>query len=150
MILKILVVFVAFCCGSPWLAFGQTAIRMENFDREPAKWEGINNRNRHIETKIVDQDFGYSASSHYAGGQTGEIGGHLNPAGESAYYAYPLPASTNLDEPLSASGSIYVATGAGHFLLGFFNQYSLNEWRTPNTIVARINGRGDFFHCHLE
>src|SRR6185436_16999404 len=26
----------------------------------------------------------------------------------------------------------------------------LNEWRTPNTIVLRINQRGEFFHCHVE
>ena len=40
--------------------------------------------------------------------------------------------------------------GKGHFLLGFFNAGTLNEWRTPNTLVVRINGRGENFHCHLE
>ncbi len=52
--------------------------------------------------------------------------------------------------PLSASGKILVLAGRGHFLLGFFRADTLNEWRTPNTIVARINVRGEGFHCHLE
>jgi hypothetical protein len=43
-----------------------------------------------------------------------------------------------------------VAQGPGHFLLGFFNAATLNEWRTPNTLVARINGRGAGFHGHAE
>jgi len=31
---------------------------------------------------------------------------------------------------------MYVALGAGHFLLGLFNADTLNEWRTPNTMAA--------------
>ena len=27
---------------------------------------------------------------------------------------------------------------------------TLNERRTPNALVARINGRGETFHCHCE
>ncbi|PYJ01604.1 MAG: hypothetical protein DME25_17790 [Verrucomicrobia bacterium] len=55
-----------------------------------------------------------------------------------------------MEDSLSASGKILVMPGPGHFLLGFFNASTLNEWRTPNTIVLRINGRGESFHCHLE
>jgi hypothetical protein len=51
---------------------------------------------------------------------------------------------------LSASGKILVKSGAGHFLLGFFNSSTLNGWRTPNTLVVRINSRGQAFHCHIE
>jgi hypothetical protein len=40
--------------------------------------------------------------------------------------------------------------GAGHALIGFFNRDTLNEWRTRNSLVLRINQRGDVFHCHLE
>jgi len=43
-----------------------------------------------------------------------------------------------------------VMPGPGHLLLGFFNSATLNEWRTPNTLVMRLNGRGESFHCHLE
>lgn len=122
----------------------------ENFDQEPANWEGINNRSTHFAPKTVTQNFGYSASTHHAGGQPGEIGGKINPAGEVAYYGYRLPDPLTLDAPGIASGKILVERGPGHFLLGFFNADTLNEWRTPNTLVARINGRGDGFHCHVE
>lgn len=124
-------------------------IREEDFDSQPADWEGINNRNTHFEPKIVTQDFGYSPTSH-AGGRPGEVGGTLNPAGEAAYYGYRLPTPLTLDDPMNASGKILVAQGPGHFLLGFFHADTLNEWRTPNTLVARINGRGEGFHCHVE
>ena len=132
--------------GSP----AETVIREENFDQEPAGWEGVNNRNAHFAPKTVTQDFGYSASTRHAGGQPGEIGGKINPAGEAAYYGYRLPNPLTLDAPSSASGKIFVARGPNHFLLGFFNADTLNEWRTPNTLAARINGRGDGFHCHVE
>ena len=128
----------------------QTETYTESFDQEPANWEGNNNRSTHFTPKTVTQDFGYSGSTHHAGGQPGEIGGKINPAGEAAYYGYRLPNPLTLDAPRSASGKILVARGPGHFLLGFFNADTLNEWRTPNTLVARINGRGDSFHCHIE
>jgi hypothetical protein len=127
------------------------AVRQESFDREPANWEGVNNRNKFFELKTVGQNFGYSAtSSAGGGGHAGEIGGRINPAGEPAYYGYRLPAPLNLDSPMSAEGNLFVPGGSGHCLLGFFNTNTLNEWRTPNTLVARINNRGESFHCHLE
>ena len=124
--------------------------REENFDREPPQWEGVNHRNAFIESKTVSQDFGYSAASNHAGGAAGEIGGRINPAGEPAHYAWRLPEPLDLNAPMSAQGRLYVAPGSGHCLLGFFNAGTLNGWRTPNTLVARLNGRGDIFHCHLE
>ncbi len=126
------------------------AIYEESFDRAPLDWEGVNNRNTHFPPRLVTQDFGYSASTNHAGGQPGEVGGKLNPAGEAAYYGYRLPGPLTLDDPVSAAGKIFVAPGPGHFLLGFFNSGTLNEWRTPNALVARINGRGESFHCHFE
>src|SRR5262245_51294453 len=74
------------------------AVRQESFDREPANWEGVNSRNKFFEPKTVAQDFGYSSTSR-AGGQAGEIGGRINPAGEPAYYGYRLPTPLNLDSP---------------------------------------------------
>ena len=126
------------------------AVRQESFDREPPHWEGVNNRNKLFEPKTVEQNFGYSATTRRAGGGAGEIGGRINPAGEPAYYGYRLPAPLNLDSPMMAEGSLFVPSGSGHCLLGFFNASTLNEWRTPNTLVARINNRGETFHCHLE
>src|SRR5258706_2138110 len=128
----------------------RAATRHENFDREPSNWEGINNRNTHFKPRTVTQDFGYSAGTSHAGGDAGEIGGKINPAGEPAFYGYRLAKPVTFEKALSASGKIFVAPGHGHFLLGFFNAETLNGWRTPNTLVVRINGRGEEFHCHLE
>ena len=126
------------------------AVRQENFDREPVTWEGVNNRGTHFEPRTVTQAFGYSASARQTGGAPGAVGGTINPAGETAYYGYRLPQALTLANPLSASGKLFVARGPGHFLLGFFNTNTLNEWRTPNTLAARINVRGEGFHCHVE
>jgi hypothetical protein len=35
-------------------------------------------------------------------------------------------------------------------LLGFFNNGTLNEWRTPNTVAVRLSGRGPVFYAWLE
>src|SRR5688572_8811847 len=119
------------------------ALREENFDREPPNWEGVNNRSKAFEPRTVRQDFGYSA-------EKGAVGGLIQPAGEPAYYGYRLPQPLSFDTPISVEGRINAAVGGGHCLLGFFNTNTLNEWRTPNTLVARINNRGDTFQCHLE
>ena len=150
------------CCwvGGVFLvaSAAQAALRHENFDRKPPNWEGINNQSTTFEIKTVVQNFGYSAGTSHAGGSAGEAGGRINPAGEAAFYGYPLPRSRagrqdsgfTLNTPLSAEGRLLVARGSGHALLGFFNTNTLNEWRTPNTVALRINGRGDTFHCHFE
>ncbi|MCI0746232.1 MAG: hypothetical protein L0Y58_12580 [Verrucomicrobia subdivision 3 bacterium] len=133
------------------IPFGaRAALRHENFDREPPAWEGVNHRSKSFGPKTVEQNFGYSSSTTYAGGQAGEVGGRINPAGEPAFYAHRLLNPLNLNSAMNAEGRMYVARGSGHCLMGFFNTNSLNEWRTPNTLVARVNSRGDAFHCHLE
>lgn len=131
------------------MAASAQTLRHESFDQEP-NWESSNSRSTAFPLRQVTQDFGYSPKTTNAGGTAGEIGGTLNPAGEAAYYGYRLPKPLDLTARLSASGRIYVAPGPGHFLLGFFNANTLNEWRTPNTLVLRINSRGDTWHCHLE
>jgi hypothetical protein len=119
------------------------AMRQEGFDREPANWEGINNRNKHFELKKVTQDFGYNA-------EKGTVGGRIQPAGEAAYYGFRLPKPLTFDLPFTAEGRMYVEQGGVHCMVAFFNTNTLNEWRTPNSLGARINGRGETFHCHLE
>ena len=121
----------------------------EGFDRDPG-WEGRNNRlARVLPPATVRQDFGYSPSTRHAGRERGEIGGAIQPAAEPAYYATPIPIKT-LRDRLSASGNLLVGRGGGNTLFGFFNERTLNEWRTPNAIVFRINGRGEIYHAHGE
>jgi len=128
-------------------------LKTERFDRDPG-WDGRNNRREKPGTRPVTQDFGWSATRN-AGGGAGEIGGSITPAAEGAYYGKALRAKT-FEEPISASGVFLVPkqgpgeSGVGNTLVGFFNADTLNEWRTPNTIALRINGRGDGLHVHVE
>lgn len=118
--------------------------RTEHFDTDPG-WDGMNNRSM-IEMRPVVQDFGYRPGE---GGAAGAIGGTITPDGHPAYYAKPI-ALQCLDTRMHASGNLTVKKGGGNVLLGFFNPRTINEWRTPNTLVFRINGRGDTFHLHTE
>jgi len=121
----------------------------ESFDKDPG-WDGRNNRlARILPPETVRQNFGYSPSTRHAGGEPGEIGGTIQPATEPAYYAKPIPVRT-LSDRLSASGKLLVGRGGGNTLIGFFNDKTLNEWRTPNAIVFRINSRGEIYHAHAE
>jgi hypothetical protein len=139
------VTLIVFCVARMSVAAG--AERGERFDREPS-WEGDNHRTARSAPATVRQDFGYSPTSH-AGGAPGEIGGFVSPAGEAAYYAAPIR-TAGFDAPLSASGRLACASEPFHVLVGFFNAETLNEWRTPNTIVLRLNGRGDVFFAYVE
>lgn len=139
------------CLWIPLVALGispcvRAAQRYQHFDQDPG-WEGLHNRSARPET--IRQDFGWNAGTSHAGGTAGEIGGWITPAAEPAYYAKKIPTRT-LNDGLTASGTLFVEKGAGHTLVGFFNAATLNEWRTPNSIVLRINQRGDVFHAHLE
>lgn len=143
--------FTALCAG---LVMGQgrgrgMKIKTETFDRDP-QWAGHNNRpgDRNDQPVQVRQDFDFSATTH-AGGDRGEIGGFIQAAGEPAFYGKAIEPKT-LRDHLSASGTFSMADGDTQLLLGFFNGETTNEWRTPNTVSIRINGRGDHFYAYVE
>ena len=121
--------------------------RTQRFDADP-HWDGLHNRAAVPMPRTVRQDFGYSKTKH-AGGEIGEMGGFLSPAAEPAYYAKKIPVQT-FGDTLTASGTLACSGGRFHALIGWFNADSLNEWRTPNTIVLRISGRGDVFYAWVE
>lgn len=123
-----------------------TEVRTEHFDTDP-RWDSLNNRST-IEMRPVIQDFGYVPYKDVPS-LAGTIGGTITPDGHPAYYAKPI-SEVSLDTPLSASGTLTVKKGSGNILFGFFNSKTVNEWRTPNTLVFRINGRGETFHAHTE
>ncbi|MHB8953630.1 MAG: hypothetical protein ACYC4U_11725 [Pirellulaceae bacterium] len=129
-----------------WSQVSQAEQRFESFDRDPG-WDAHHNRSMRPET--IQQDFGYSRDTAHAGAARGEVGGTIQPAAEAAYFALPVT-GLNLQTPFSASGKLLVEQGGGHFLLGFFNDRTLNEWRTPNTAAFRILQRGDIFYCYPE
>jgi hypothetical protein len=101
--------------------------RFESFDKDPG-WDGHHNRS--VRPQTIDQDFGWSGATTNAGGAAGELGGFIMPAAEPAFYAKRIPTRT-FGDVLTASGTLMVEKGAGHALVGFFNDRTLNEWRTP-------------------
>src|SRR5262245_26262672 len=126
----------------------QAGERMETFDRDPG-WEAQNNRAKSIPARVVRQDFGFSPGTHHAGGRgVGEPGGVISPAAESAYFAKRISPLT-LRDRLTASGTLALGGGPVHALVGFFNAATVNEWRTPNTVALRIQGRGDRFFAYV-
>ncbi len=127
-------------------AFGEE--RRQNFDADP-QWDAVNHRAATPQPQTVEQDFGYSATQHAGGATPGEIGGMLTPTAEACYYAKAIELVT-LDDRLTASGT-FASTGRQfHVLVGFFNADTLNEWRTPNSLVLRLYGRGDVFYAYVE
>jgi hypothetical protein len=125
-------------------------LKRESFDRDPG-WLGINNRSALERAPIqTRQDFGHSTSTGKAGGRgPGEIGGFITPVAEPAFYGKVIE-QANFEQPLSASGTMSISPGGTHLLLGFFNSKTLNEWRTPNSIAIRLNGRGENFFAYVE
>lgn len=122
--------------------------RRQSFDQDP-QWDGHNNRATVPEPQRVRQDFGYSATRHADGQGAGEIGGWLTPAAEPAYYAKRISPAT-FNDRLTASGKLACTGQQFHVLVGFFNSETINEWRTPNSIVLRLYGRGDVFYAYVE
>jgi hypothetical protein len=139
--------------GTTWLLVPAAPLvqaareRLQNFDGDPA-WEGINNRpDANVSRKVV-QDFGFSPTTHCVI-SPGEIGGTMTPAAAPASYGLRL-SSSSFNTHLTASGVLRCQGGKFHVLLGFYNSKTRNEWRTPNTIAIRIQGRGDKFIAFTE
>jgi len=122
--------------------------RQQSFDKNP-HWESHNNRSTLLSTRPVKQDFGFSLTHHAGGKSAGELGGLIHPAAEPAYYARRIPRKT-LDDKLTLSGVVNCTGRQFHVVVGFFNNNTLNEWRTPNTISLRLYGRGDKFYAYVE
>jgi WD40 repeat protein len=124
------------------------AERTEHFQRDPG-WHGHHNRATAVKPREIRQDFGFSNTTHAGGTAPGEIGGFITPAAEPAYYAKKIPEKTFADR-LTMSGTVSCPGRQFHVLVGFFNADTLNEWRTPNTIALRLQGRGDVFYAYVE
>jgi hypothetical protein len=129
-------------------ATGSAAEKTEHFDTDP-NWHSHNARSKSPEPRTIKQDFGYSRTQHVKGSVPGEIGGLITPAAETAYYARKIE-EKSFDDALTASGKVVCAGRQFHMLLGFFNAETANEWRTPNTIAMRLQGRGDHFFAYVE
>jgi hypothetical protein len=131
------------------VATGAAAVQArEGFDRDPG-WEGRNNivAPSHCVDKV--QDFGFSPTNH-AGAAAGEIGGRVWRSLMPAYCAVKIPPRT-LRHRLHASGrfSVTQSDSSSGVLIGWFNSAS-RGWRTPNSMVFRIDGEQDRFRVFFE
>lgn len=135
-----------------WIAFCAAAyaeVVRESFDTDP-NWEGRNNAlPADFEGVTVRQDFGFSPTA-YAGGQAGEIGGHVHRSFRPATYALKIPEKT-LNDTLSASGKFAVTGSAGGsgMLFGWHNKVP-QGWRTPNSLAMRIDGESNEYRIFFE
>ena len=77
------------------------------------------------------------------------MGGFVTPSAEPAFYAKKIPERSFAD-PMSASGTLVCEGRQFHVLVGFFNAGTVNEWRTPNSIAIRLQGRGEHFYAYVE
>jgi hypothetical protein len=94
----------------------------QDFSRDP-RWDEIANRDTHEEREGNSvHDFGFSATTTFAGGSPGEIGGILWRGGDYAYYADRL-GPLSLDHRLEASGKVSLEAGPSDstIYLGWFN-----------------------------
>jgi hypothetical protein len=104
----------------PTISLTAQTTKTQHFDQDP-NWEAHNNRITPKKILTVHQDFGYSPT-HFAGKDSGELGGQIQRSTTPAYYAAKIAPKT-LDDKFSAAGSFAVTAsqpGAGVFF-GFFN-----------------------------
>ena len=126
-----------------------TTNRFEDFTVDP-NWEGKGNRTAEEHARTIVQDFGYSRTNYAGGKALGEIGGRISRSLTPATYATVIPTKT-LNDPLTASGKFAVtqADGGSGMLIGWFNTTS-EGWRTPNSLVFRLDGNGRKYWVFFE
>ncbi|MDZ4401853.1 SGNH/GDSL hydrolase family protein [Prosthecobacter sp.] len=84
--------------------------RAEDFSKDP-RWVAVGNRTTYEDREVVGaHDFGFSATTNHAGGQTlGEVGGGLWRSGDYGYYADKV-GPLNLEHRLEARGKVKLVT----------------------------------------
>lgn len=119
---------------------GDVVQRRENFEVDP-KWETYSTRRPPAPWPTVKQDFRW---------QPGKVGGLVSRSTEPAWFARVLPNKT-LEHPLKASGKFRVTKNFGNsgVLFGWFNDAS-RGWRTPNSLVFRLDGNGPGYWVFFE
>ncbi len=122
--------------------------RTEDFSSDP-EWDAVNTVPRPEDCVTTVQDFGYAASTR-AGGEAGEIGGLVSRSLTPSSYARVIAPRT-LEDRLEASGrfAVTASSGGSGVLFGWFNSAS-RGWRTPNSLVLRLDGEGNAFRVFFE
>jgi len=106
-------------------------LKRESFDSDPG-WEGLNNRLRPRVLPTITQDFGFSAETHFASKQKGEVGGKVVRCATPTYYAARV-AGKSLDDWLTASGTFALkgAAGSSGVFFGWFNSHQQDGTGRP-------------------
>ncbi len=121
----------------------------ERFDQDP-KWESHRSHLIPDPAPMVRQNFGWRNTNHAKGEQRGEIGGWIQRSITPAFYAKKIEPKT-FEDKMSASGKFAVTKNEGNSgsLFGWFNESS-KGWRTPNSLVMRIDGNGPNYWLLIE
>lgn len=114
--------------------------KREDFTVDP-KWQIFTTRQAPSPWPRVTQNFGW---------KRGEVGGLISRSTVPASYARVIPAKT-LNQPLKASGKFRLTKNFGNsgILFGWFNESS-RGWRTPNSLVFRLDGNGPGYWVFFE
>ncbi len=118
-------------------------------DRDPG-WIGHRNRLVPDDVPITRQNFGYRATNLAGGRAPGEVGGRIERSVTPTRYAKVIQPK-GLDDVLEATGTFVVtqADGGSGALVGWFNHAS-QSWRTPDSLVFRIDGNGGKYWVFFE
>lgn len=142
--------FIGLCLwGFGWSdSTAPVATGVEPFDTDP-RWEGVNNVPPADICRDIVQDFGWNPG----GTVTGElpaIGGRVTRSFTPASFSRYVGPFT-LEDRLQASGQLRVTASEGNsgVLIGWFNTKS-RGWRTPNSLVIRLDGEGGAFRVFFE
>jgi hypothetical protein len=123
-----------------------SALRSEDFTTDP-RWESYRSRLLPNPVPITLQDFGWRALPQ---SEAGEIGGWIQRSLTPAWFAKVIPTRT-LNNKLSASGTFSVTRdeSTSGVLFGWFHETS-RGWRTPNSLVFRLDGNGGKYWVFYE
>ena len=111
-----------------------------DFTSDP-RWESYRSQLLPNPLPVIRQDFGLRA---------GRLGGWVQRSLSPAWFAKVCPLRT-LNDKFSASGKFSVTNDAGGsgVLFGWFHDSS-RGWRTPNSLVFRIDGNGGGYWVFYE
>lgn len=114
--------------------------RFEDFAKDPG-WESYRSQLLPKPLPVTRQDFGLRGN---------EVGGWVQRSLRPAWFAKVIPKQT-LTNRFSASGKFAVTNdcGGSGVLFGWFNEAS-RGWRTPNSLVFRIDGNGGRYWVFYE
>jgi hypothetical protein len=129
---------------------------VEDFRRKPADWEGVGNNARFPDcVQDGNHDYGYSAKTNHAGGESaGEIGGITFRQGPWSCFADPQVGPLSLEDTLEVRGKVALtyATSDSAAMIGWFDSRTFMDETDqvreapPNFVGVLIEGPSRIGH----